>query len=1134
MQKSAGVIGLDLKVNGKDYKRQIQQFGNYGSSQLENTFSNTFRSIGKMAIAAFSIKAITDFTASCLKLGSDLVEVQNVVDVSFPRMTAQVDAFAKSAITNFGMSELAAKKFMGSFGAMSRAYGFNEAKAEEMSETLTALVGDVSSFYNIDQEDAYAKLSAVFTSETEALKHLGVVMTQNALDEYALANAYGKTTTKMTEQEKVALRYAFVQDQLKLATGDFIRTQDSWANQTRVLSLRFDQLKASLGKGLIAVFTPIVKGINWVLANLQPLADSFASLIEMLTGTPASSGGGALADTAGDISGALDSADGLSNGLADAGNAGSAAAKKIQKAFSKVDTINKLDFKEDSDSGSGGGSGGSGGSSGSVADAVDFPKASEQANVFEGMMSGIIAEFKRLSEIFKSGFSIGFGDSFKNIERLKDYISSISESLKLIFLSPEVTGAAKKWVDITVFTLGEVTGSAASIGITLATLLVGSVSEYLRSNTNFIKDTIVNWFDISGRIQTIIGNFSVAVADIISVFASSQFVEIGSNIIQAIVNGAMNTVTLIGNIGLSIIETLCKPIIDNKDSIKTAISEMFAPLVDITSVIASAFTGWQSFTNIVGLLAGAFVGLKVGAGVFSILTTGLSVAGGIFQGVVSFLSPLLTGIQYLFVLFQNGIGITGLLNTALAGVSGVISTMVSPIALISAGLASLAAGFVYLYTTSENFRNDINSIFADIVDNVGGAISGLVAIIQTLWTDGIAPIIESIAAGIAYLWDNGLSAFIANVSAFILNMINGIMSIWNNALNPLINFLMTIFLPIFTTIFDAVLAVAIPIIEKIMEYVNLFMGVLNDVIALLNEHVLPIFKVVFDGLSQAVSAFWDFVSPVFYWFMDILGQVVAFALDFFLAPLDIAFQTIVSIIQDIVDPIAKVFDGIKQTFQGIIDFVTGIFTGDWKKAWQGIKDIFSGMWNSLSGIVETVWKTITGLFSKGGQIFSGVVDGIADAFKRIVNCIIDGINRVIAWPFNKINSFLNTIKDIDIPVIGQPFYGLWGYNPITVPQLPMLAQGGYVGPNQPQLAMIGDNKRYGEIVAPENKMIDMINTALQMQKENGSVSGLDDIIILIKELIKAVQGLVLKVDIDIRKLSILLEQAQRERLMIGG
>lgn len=117
---------------------------------------------------------------------------------------------------------------------MANAFGFSEKESYKMSTALTGLAGDVASFYNISQDEAFTKLKSVFSGETETLKDLGIVMTQTALDQYALANGFGKTTSAMTEQEKVALRYAFVQQQLQNATGDFSRTSDQWANQIRI------------------------------------------------------------------------------------------------------------------------------------------------------------------------------------------------------------------------------------------------------------------------------------------------------------------------------------------------------------------------------------------------------------------------------------------------------------------------------------------------------------------------------------------------------------------------------------------------------------------------------------------------------------------------------------------------------------------------------------------------------------------------------------------------------------------------------------------------------------------------------------------------------------------------------------
>lgn len=1123
---SVGAIGLDLKVNGFDFRKQIKAESKASTSLMENMFSSSFKKIGAMAATAFSIAAIGKFTSSCLKLGSDLTEVQNVVDTAFPKMSAQVDSFAKNAMESFGLSETVAKRYMGTFGAMSKAFGFAEQDAYEMSATLTGLAGDVASFYNLDPSEAYTKLKSVFTGETESLKDLGVVMTQAALDQYALANGFGKTTSAMSEQEKVSLRLAFVTDQLSLASGDFIRTQDSWANQTRVLALRFDALKASLGKGFIAVFTPIVKGINWVLANLQPLADSFASMMEMLTGSSGTTGGGSiLADTSADLSSATDAANSLGSDLNNAGNKGESAAKQIKKAFAGIDTINKLNFDNGS-SESNSGSDGSSTGGGSVAEAVDFPKATQQANVFNGMVQGILDEFKRLADIFKIGFKIGFGDSLTNIQKVKDAISSIGKSLKEIFTAPEVIDAASIWADRVMFALGKMVGSVASIATTIATLLTSSVANYLQSNTEIIKDRIITWFDISGDIANIVGNFSVVLADIAKVFAGNTAIQIGSNLIQSIANGALNSLVLIQEISKSIISMIAEPIIQNKNTIKSAIEEFLQPIADVTGIIASSLTDWDSFTAIVGTLAGAFAGLKVAQSVVP---------------AISALVPAVTALSSVVGNFVLSVKTWGIVTTlkALAGVylpqlGGAIGAIASPIGIAIAAIASFGAAFGYLYTTSEDFRDKINGAFNNVAQNIKGVISGMVSIIQTIWSQGIQPVVSSTMAAFQNLWNNGLAVFVENVSIFVINIINLIMSIWNNAINPFVNLLLNTFLPVFTTVWSGMLTIAQPIIEKIMSFVNMFMEVLNALTSLLSENVLPIFKTIFDGLSQTVQGFYNFAKPILDLFISGLGLVVDFATNSFLAPLQIIFKTVIDVVKAIADPIGQVLDGVKDMLQGIIDFVSGVFSGDWSKAWSGVKKTFSGMWTSLKGIVSSAWNSIIALFGNAGKIFSGVVTGISNVFKNIVNCMLDGINRVIRVPFDTINGLLNSIRAIEIPIIGQPFLGLWSKNPLPVPQIPKLAEGGYVGANQPQLAMIGDNKRYGEIVAPENKMLDMINTALQMQRDQGSASGIRQIISLLKQLITLIANLNLSVDIDRKKLAILLRQAEKELEMIGG
>ena len=347
MSTNVGSVDFELLLNSNPFNKGLKDTTNtIKSSGIENSL----KKIGKLAVSAFSVKAIVNFGKECIDLGSDLTEVQNVVDVTFGSLNTEVNRFAENAITQFGLGQTVTKKYVGTFGAMAKAFNFSNKEALAMSETLTGLTGDVASFYNLSSDEAYTKLKSVFTGETETLKDLGVVMTQNALDQYALANGYGKTTSKMSEQEKVALRYKFVLDKLNIANGDFARTSDSWANQTRVLGLRFNELKATLGQGFINIFTPLVKGINMVLSKLQVLANAFKSFTEMIFGN---AGGD---DSTSNVSNLASDASKASDAVSGIGDSAKKSAKDL-KSLASFDTaqILKKDDSDSSSSGSGAG-----------------------------------------------------------------------------------------------------------------------------------------------------------------------------------------------------------------------------------------------------------------------------------------------------------------------------------------------------------------------------------------------------------------------------------------------------------------------------------------------------------------------------------------------------------------------------------------------------------------------------------------------------------------------------------------------------------------------------------------------------------------------------------------------------------
>ena len=143
--------------------------------------------------------------------------------------------------------------------AMNAGMGMVGQGAANMAMEVAGRTADIASFFNTSQEEADTMLKSIWTGETESLKQIGVVMTQTNLDAYALANGFGKTTQQMTQAEQVQLRYAYVMNQTRLAAGDFVKTQDSWANQTRILSEQWKQFLGIIGQGLIQVLTPALK-----------------------------------------------------------------------------------------------------------------------------------------------------------------------------------------------------------------------------------------------------------------------------------------------------------------------------------------------------------------------------------------------------------------------------------------------------------------------------------------------------------------------------------------------------------------------------------------------------------------------------------------------------------------------------------------------------------------------------------------------------------------------------------------------------------------------------------------------------------------------------------------------------------
>ena len=338
-----------------------------------------------------------------------------------------------------------------------------------------------------------------------------------------------------------------------------------------------------------------------------------------------------------------------------------------------------------------------------------------------------------------------------------------------------------------------------------------------------------------------------------------------------------------------------------------------------------------------------------------------------------------------------------------AGISGAIT----PALAISAAIAAVTAAIVYLYQTSSTFRDIVNEAFSSIFDILSNAYNNILLPVFTLLADLFNTILVPIGV------------FLVDVFVTVVDLVaTTVLSLWNNVMSPLANFFITVFSIALQGVIDIWNAWK-PAIELIMSVI---LGIWDNCLKPFVNFIKDTFIAIFETFGEVIDELLPHVETMFQGLVDFFVGI--FTLD-----IDKAWQGI-----------CEIFSGAWELIQDIFAPVSDFFGG----IWQGIKDAFGNVTGWFKGVFTDAWTAVKNVFNTGGAIFNGIVTGISNVFSDVVNSLIDGINSVIAVPFNTVNGVLNTVRNIDIPLVGKPFYGLWGHNPLGVPQIPHFATGGVV------------------------------------------------------------------------------------------
>ena len=848
LEKLQVIIEAQTKAYYEELKKMQQQTKsatNAVETQTEK-IKSAFSKIGKVVGLALSVTAIISFGKSCIELGSNLAEVQNVVDVTFGAMSGTINKFARDALEEFGLSETSAKKYTSTMGAMLKSMGFTTQAAAEMSMEMTGLSADMASFHNLKSEEAFNKIRAGISGETEPLKDLGINMSVANLEAYALSQGITKAYNSMTQQEQTMLRYNYLLKATADAQGDFARTSDGWANQVRVLSERFNSLKAIIGQGLIAVLTPVVRVLNVLLSKILTVTDAFSNFVSKISGKNTKTTTTAV------------------NNVAAATDSVGESAKSASKAMGGLLSMDEVhSLSKDSGASESGGSAGSSDLGESVVEA-----ATQTDEALNPVLDALTTKLKELGTLFTTGFKAGFGDV--DISGITKAVEGIKTSLKDIFTNVEVGDAANNFINAYVQAIGQYVGAMASVGTTIATNLLGAADKYLEENKGRISEFIVNMFDIGSEAATIAGKYAGALANIFSVFGEENGKQFTANIMSFFTQEGMGVLELGGKLGTDIYDLITRPFVDNQEGFKTIINNLLGVASESLGTLKQVVE--DTFTK-----AKAVYDEHIGP-MFESLATGFSnIVAVILEAYNTYIVPVLEGLQEKFATLVDG-NIQPAINKGLELIGKVADAIkeiweqtLQPLMVwIYANVVPIVAEAIK--TVGEKIFA-VAAVISDVIGHIFDALGGLIDFITGIFTGNWSKAWEGIKTFFSGIWEahkallSGAWDYIVSVvSSKIEAVKNTIQTVWNAVKD------------IFSTIWNGIKSVVSGVIDGIKTKITTVITTIKTTISNILTSIKTTWDNLWNGMKTTVSnvftGIWNAIKGVI---NSILGGIEGMA-----------------------------------------------------------------------------------------------------------------------------------------------------------------------------------------------------------------------------------------------------------------